>query len=374
MIFLYIRPHYNNTKVREQSNELAQKVLQKTRAAREHELKRIQNIKDKELAEWKKKTSCKIQNKIDDCIGNFGNAHIAAVDASCEEDESLRERRDEQDLMAAIRGRSAMLQVQREREREFEDKLLKKKRSHQKTVGIQADFLTQQRFSKAMSESKQTQAVPAIEISDEEEMYSTKPNPHKHSEQYNPQNFTSHSVDSSNNCDSDDGDIAELETDESVKDLEQSEGEFNQITNLLRNGLTKSTNNDEQLSISSDNESLELPPKIYIPKNLTIKHKVTVSPTKKKKGILKKSPTKSPAVKKNLKKQTTPVKSKTTEIAENRVRYIDYGNKYETSYIPDKNLVVRSEKTSGRNDARENAQKQTDGDLITQKINNDILQ
>ncbi|KAL7033856.1 hypothetical protein ACKWTF_007748 [Chironomus riparius] len=349
--------------VREQSSELAQKLLKKTRSAKEQELKKLQHIKVKELGELKKKTQCEIQKQIDDCVENFGDAHIAAVDASCEEDEFLRDRKDEQDLMAAMRGRVSMLKVQRERERELENKLLKKKRQQQKTIGIQADFLSQRRFSENLI-NKQKKAES--DVSEEEETnFNVKPNLHKHSQQYNPQNYTSNSVDSSNNCDSESESIAELEQDESVRDNDESEVEFNQISNLLRHKLH---NNRENIQIneivdvgSSDSESISY--SVVLPKKVTIK----TSPIKKKKGILKQSPAKITI----NKKLSSPVKRKKEQSSDNRVRYVDFGNKYETTYVPDKNLIVRNEKS--KTNARQNAQMQTDDDVITKKINEDIL-
>lgn len=314
------------------------------------------------MGDWKRKTQCEIQKQIDNCVGNFGDAHIAAVDASCEEDELLRDKRDEQDLLASMRGRSAMLKVQREREREMENKLLKKKRQQQKTVGIQADFLIQRRFSENLINNQRNVETDVSEEEGNNDVFSIKPNPHKHSEQYNPQNYTSNSVDSSNNCDSESEGIAELEDDESVRD--ESEVEFNQITNLLRHGLHKNQDNVEFNEIidigSSDSESISYSKEL--PKKVTIKS----SPTKKTKGILKKS-----SAKQNNKKSSSPLKSKKVQPADNRVRYVDFGNKYETTYVPDKNLIVRNEKS--KTNARQNAQMQTDDDAITKKINDDIL-
>ncbi|XP_070491951.1 putative leucine-rich repeat-containing protein DDB_G0290503 [Chironomus tepperi] len=351
--------------VREQSSELAQKLLKKTRSAKEQELKKLQQIKEKELGEWKRKTQYEIQKQIDNCVGHFGDAHIAAVDASCEEDEFLCDKKDEQELMAAMRGRVAMLQVQRERERELEKKLLKKKRQQQKTVGIQADFLTQRRFSENLINKQKNAETDVSEEEGNDSVFIVKPNPHKHSEQYNPQNYTSNSVDSSNNCDSEIESIAELEEDESVKNNDESEVEFNQISNLLRQRLH---NNQDSIKInkvidvgSSDSESISY--NVEFPKKVTIR----TSPIKKKKGILKNSPAKI----NNSKKQNSPVKSKKVQASDNRVRYVDFGNKYETTYVPDKNLIVRNEKS--KTNARQNAQIQTDDDAITKKINEDIL-
>lgn len=350
--------------VREKSSELSQKLLKKTRSAKEQELKKLQQIKQKELSEWKKRTQCEIEKQIDNCAGNFGDAHIAAVDASCEEDELLRDKRDEQDLLASMRGRVAMLQVQRERERELESKLLKKKRQQQKTVGIQADFLTQRRFSENLINNQRHAETDMSEEEGINDAFTVKPNPHKHSEQYNPQNYTSNSVDSSNNCDSDSEGIAELEEDESVRGNDESEVEFNQISNLIRQRQHNNQDETEFNEIinvgSSDSESISY--SIELPKKVTIK----ASPNKKKRGILKKS-----SLKHNSNKSSSPVKSKKVQPAENRVRYVDFSNKYETTYAPDKNLIVRNEKS--KTNARQNAQIQTDDDAITKKINDDVL-
>lgn len=332
--------------------------------AKEEELKKLQKIKEKELNEWKRRRQNQIQEQIDCCIQEFGNAHLAAINASCEETESLREVRDEQDLMASVRGRVAMLSEQRRREREAEERLQKKKRKHQKTIGIQADFLTQRGFSENMNKGndsgseEEEEAVPK---------FTSKPNLHKHQNDYNPQNYTSNSVDSSNTNDSDSADG----NDEVPK---EDSMEFNQITNLLKQKMqeiydapTRKIAEQKVIDVSSESSSdvefIPLPAKKVSP----VKKQSTARKDMKKslqKGILKskKPPTKT--------KNPSPKKTnKSTE--NNRVRYVDFRNMYETSYEPRKDLVKRSEPTKSLN-AKEEAQIQT-GELFSEKINDDVL-
>ncbi|KAG5680107.1 hypothetical protein PVAND_009633 [Polypedilum vanderplanki] len=347
--------------VREQSNELAHKLRNKVRLAQEQELKRIQEENRKELGEWKRRNHNQIQAKIDECIADFGNAHIAAVDASCEENEFMKQEREEKDLMAAIRGRKAMLQVQREREKQAEERIMKKKRQNLKTTGTQADFLTQHNFKENFDVKKvQTQSDQDREDEDES-VFVSKPNLHKHSikidTNYNAQNYTTNSVDSSNNCDSDE--VEELHDD--TQNESESDIEFNQISNLLHKKqqvAVEMQKEDDVISISESSSSIE----IVQPKKLIKK----TSP--KKKGILKKSPNK-----KNAKsKKTTSLNKKSKAVDENRVRYVDYtkGN-YETTYVPPKTLITRSEKP--KINARQEAQVQTDDYMISKKMNAEIL-
>lgn len=347
--------HYCALQVREQSKEIAQEVRDKVRLAKEEELKKLQKIKEKELNDWKKRRQTQIQEHIDNCIQDFGNAHIAAINASCEETESLREAREEQDLMASVRGRVAMLSEQRRREREAEERLQKKKRKHQKTIGIQADFLTQRGFSEDLthpdsdSEVEEKEAVPK---------FTCKPNRHRHQTDYNPQNYTSNSVDSSNTNDSD-------SAEENVVAQKDDSMEFNQITNLLKQKMqevydapTKKIATPKVVDISSESSSdvefIPLPAKRLSP----VRKHMKESPQK---GILK---SKKPTTKNSSPKKT----SKTTD--NTRVRYVDYRNMYETSYEPRKDLVKRSKPMRSLN-AKEEAEVQTD--IISKNINDDIL-
>lgn len=366
--------------VREQSNEIAGKLRNKVRDAQKQELKRLQKESEKELGEWKRRSHSQIQAKIDECVKAFGNAHIAAIDASCEENELLRQDREEQDLLAATRGRKAMLQVQREREKQAEERLSKKKKHNQKTIGIQADFLAQRGFSESLANKKSTNHAQATEEEEDESntFFTSKPNLHKHSikinNNYNPQNFTTHSVDSSNNCDSDEIDDLDLDDVEENQTQNESEVEFNQITNLLKHRATTESSENERevdeiivLSASESTSSIE----ILAPRKKTSVKKH--SP--KKKSIIKKSPNKKTVVKSNKVKAVKSPAKKTTKSKdeENRVTYVDYtNNKYETTYIPSKNLITRSEKP--KFNAMQEAQVQTDDHMISKRIDADILQ
>lgn len=367
--------------VREQSREIAQEIRDKVRLAKEEELKKLQNIREKELNEWKRRRQCQIQEQIDCGIRDFGNAHIAAIEASCEEGDSLREERQEHDLMAAVRGRVAMLQEQRKRDKEAEDRLQKKKRKNQKTIGIQADFLTQRGLSENITKDRNIQIDLMQGESDEEEnipKFTSKPNLHKNQTAYNPQNYTSNSVDSSNNNDSDSAEeIQEQSMENSL--------EFNQITNLLKQRMqevydapmkriTESQVIDISSESSSDVEIVPLPAENVSPLKKPSQTKKVMKKSPQK-SILKsnKSPAKTKATTATKKPLSPPKKSKTKSTESNRVRYVDSRNMYETSYVPRKDLVIRNEPSRPLN-AREEAQLLTDkDDLISKKINDDIL-
>lgn len=290
---------------------------------------------------------------------------MAACDASCEEDEAMHQRREEHDLLAAQRGRTAMLQEQRKREREAEQRLLKKKRKRQKNASVQADFLTQ----KSASRSPIKILVPANVVEEEEcceeeeinaprvETFASKPNLHKNStSNYNPKNFASDSVDSSNNYESvDEISSSELELD--------SEEEFHQITNLLKQKCYEQYRDppvtlSEEPMIISDSSSIEADP---LPPPKT-KKKTLVALQPAKRSILKKC-------------QTKPVKTKTPEPSsikqsaerDNRVKYVDFANQYTTSYAPDVDLVTQNTETSKTN-AKTAAKKHR-----TPVVNDDIL-
>lgn len=335
--------------MREQSKEIAKKVRDNVRIAKQEELLKIQKIKEKELAEWKRRRQCQIENQIDCGLRDFANAHIAAIDASCEENEALREEREEQDLMAACRGRVAMLQEQRKRDKEAEERLLKKKRKHQKTIGIQADFLTQRGFSEKVAQKDIH--VNLIDDSEEEEeipRYTSKPNIHKHHNIDN--NHSANSIDSSNN---DDNAPEEIESDH--------EPVFNQITNLLKQRMqeiydapTKKINQAQQpvetLSSSTHSSDVEI---------------VTKSPPK-----AKKSPTKKGILKgnKSVKKVPSPIK----KVKNNTVRYTDYTrNLQQKTYVPPKDLVTRNDGTVPIRNAREEAEIENQG--IQTKIDDNLL-
>lgn len=348
-------------KVREQSKEIAQELRDKVRIAKEEEIKKLQKIKEKELNEWKKRRQDQIQDQIDCCIQDFGNAHIAAINASCEESESLREQREEHDLMASVRGRVAMLSEQRRRDREAEERLEKKKRRHQKTIGIQADFLAQRGFSESNKMNKIN--LVQSESEEEDEKFTNKKNLHKHQTHYNPQNYTSNSVDSSNTSDS-----IEEEEDENENSLE-----FNQITNLLKQKMQDAYDapkrKGEIVDISSESscdvEVVPLPAKKISP----LKKKPSIKDTKKQpqKSILK--PKKSPL--KPSKKSPKTTSKKDTE--SNRVRYVDFRNMYETSYEPKKDLVKRSEPSRSLNAKEEAKVHSKNSEMISKQINEDVL-
>lgn len=298
----------------------------------------MQEIKQRELEEWKKRTQCELQQECGRCLSNFGAAHIAACETSCEEGEALQQKREEYDLMAASRGRTAMLSEQRKRDREAEERLAKKKKRQQRNAGVQADIVSKRDFGTNVEQFEDDEEQSEEESVRVEKPFVSKPNLHKSSaSSYNPKNFTSHSIDSSNNLDS--------EVEESSPEVEESEEEFNQITNLLRNKFVdirhepraETVQEPIEVSESSEDEPVVPPP----PK----KHVKLLSP--KKKSILKKA--QSP---KGAKSKSKP-KPKQPEPRDNRVQYLDFGNKFVTSYIPGEDLVTENVKSSKPNASKE---------------------
>lgn len=269
-------------------------------------MKRIQEIRQKELENLKRLQCQQIGEEYAKSLENFGAAHIAALDASCEEDEIDVQKRDEYDLIAATRGRSAMLQVQRSRDREAEDRLAKRKRKGLKSVSIQADFVTR-------TQPLRSKSLPEPSTESEEDSssakYMSKLNQHK-SSTYNPKNFTSNSVDSSNHGES------VIDDDTSIE-VEESEEEFDQIKNLLKrrcfefdNQLESHENDPVTISESSSSKiEVEIPHKKIQTYKTTKPHNIP-----KKPSILKmnKSPKKDKKVNYNFlktnKKQSNNVK------------------------------------------------------------------
>lgn len=295
-------------------------------------MRKLQAIKQRELNEWKRRTQCEIQQQYSECLSNFGAAHIAACEASCEEDEPLQQRREEYDLMAAQRGRSAMLQEQRKRDREAEDRLAKRKRRLQRNASVQADIVSNREFGTNVDNLDDGEISEDEEPAVRVETFTNKRNLHINSStQYDPKKYSCNSVDSSNNCDSE-------EHEESSGDME-SELEFNQITNLLKQRSSgrfepaQETKVVIELPSSSDEEEEVVQP---VPPKKSLK----LPPQQK--SILKK--TLSP--KKKLKVKPP---AKTPQPDQNRVKYVDLRNKYTTSYIPDDNLVTQNQQTSRPN-------------------------
>lgn len=305
-----------------------------------------------------KRRQCElIQAEYGHCLSNFGAAHIAACDASCEEDEAIHQRREEYDLMAAQRGRSSMLQEQRKRDREAEERLAKKKRKHLKNVSVQADFVTCREVGVNMTNVFGQNEDDGGEVEEESgrggvrvEHFINKPNLHKSqsTSTYNPINFTSNSVDSSNNCDSDEEQSA-LELD--------SEVEFNQITNLLKQ---KSYNfHRDPPPVEKFKEIIELTDSSEsepAPRQPPQKQKQVKLPTEqlKKKTILKKVPA-----------------TKLTKKVPEEVNYLDFANKHVSSYTPSDDLVTRNTQKSGRNakvEAKRQEQRMTKG-----AVSDDVL-
>lgn len=309
------------------------------------------------MEKCKKLHHCKIQQEYVNSLVNFGAAHIAACEASCEEDEDLFQKREGHDLMAAQRGRSAMLEVQRKRDREAEQRLAERKRRNLKNASVQADIVTRRDFGTCHDFQ---QVNDSEDVSDEDEnknvrvqTFTNKRNLHKSSaSNYNPQNFTSNSVESSNNCESED-----IET-----SSEQESDEFNQITNLLKQKTYERDRDFDQKSedpveLSDSSEEEEQPRRQVV--------KETKPQVPKKKSILKKVP--SPVkISKKPKEVSRPSHS---DPQDKRVKYVDLSNKYTTSYIPRDDLVTENQATT--TNARTEAKKQNKA--VLNGVSSDVL-
>lgn len=309
----------------------------------------MQAIKKQELEEWKKRTQCEIQQHYGHCLSHFGDAHIAACDASCEETEQVHQKRKEYDLMAAQRGRSAMLQEQRKRDRALEDRLAKKNKRNLRNTAVQADLVTSREVGTNVNTLDDPLSEETEEVSDEEGTMITNAAHKSSTSHYNPAKYVCNSVDSSNNCDSEDQ--------ESFEDVGESEAEFNQISNFLRQKRFDGYDfrgsealDEENAHISKSSEEEIQPP---APKVIQNEKMATT-----KKGILKKpiSPKKKPKLKTPVKRPPAP---KTTKPESLRVKYVDFANKYTTTYAPNANLVIENQRTSkpnARNEASIQAQ------------------
>lgn len=307
----------------------------KVQCEKKNQLNKLHEIRKREIEECRRRQRNQMEKEYESCLENFGAAHIAACEASCEEDEALFQKREENDLMAAQRGRSAMLSEQRKRDRAAEERLVQKKRRNQKNASVQADLVSRKNFG-ANYNSQHHIEIESENVSEEEDenvrvqTFTNKRNPHKTSTSiYNPQNFTSNSVESSNNYESED-----IET-----SSERESDEFNQITNLLKQNIYERDQknsdglSDDPIELSDSSEEKE-PPKRQNFKNPS--HKVI-----QKKSILKK--VRSPI--KTLTKSSNKIVHAQDD---KRVKYVDLANKFTTSYIPKDNLVTESQ-DSGTN-------------------------
>lgn len=317
-------------KVRQQSKEIAQQVRVRVQCEKENQLKKIQEIKNREMAEWKKRKQCDIQQEYDSCLSNFGAAHFAACETSCEEDDLNTLQREEYDLLAAQRGRCAMLQEQRKRDLEAVERIMKKKRNFQRSVSIQADLKDFQHDKKVMVPDQDETESTNVKV----DTFANKSDLPKNS--YSPKNFTSNYTDSSNNC----------ESESSCTEIE-SDVEFNQISNLLKQKCFEKYNEDtstnpHKIIELSDTSCEEIEPAPKLPSKQT------------KKSILKQTApiegTKSDK-KRSEKERSTKLELKRSD--NERVKYVDFGNHYTTSYLPENDLVAQSVKNSIRNAATE---------------------
>ncbi|CAO1410041.1 unnamed protein product [Diamesa serratosioi] len=344
--------------VRRQSNEIAKQLREKVHNEKEVQLRKLAQTKEKELNEWKRNELNNIEKDYENCMANFGAAHKAAQEYNVEQG-IFKEKRKEYDLMAAERGRSSMQHEQRRREKEAEEKLIKKKRMRQKTIGVQADLMQNERiFGREI-----INLTGNCEDEDEEggcrvSTFKNKSNPprqHSAKNNYNPKNFTSNSVESfTQNEESD-------QTEDSTSNEESLE--FNQITNLLKQKCWDYSDNEPvkknqnlrknvvQIEDLSSDESEENENARYSPPPPPLRTKSSKSPAKKsilKPGAAKSSKTKSPM-------KSTSSKKKTPKEYPNAVQYHDIVNRSSRNYIPDDGLVTHNNNSKGRPNAIQEA-------------------
>lgn len=349
--------------MRRQSNEIAKQLREKVHNEKEIQLRKLAQTKEKELNEWKCNELNNIEKDYENCMANFGAAHKAALDYNVEQG-IFRKKRQELDLMAAERGRSSMQLEQRRREKEAEEKLIKKKRLRQKTIGVQADLLKKERtFGREIINLSNYDDTDNCEDEGEEEScrvstFKSKSNLPRQSSaknNYNPKNFTSNSVESFTQNEGSD------QTEDSTSNEESLE--FNQITNLLKQKCwdhsenepvkkyQNKRDNDVRIEDLSSDESDEVINERYSPSPPPLRPKSAKSSAKR--SILKpeaaiSSKTKSP------RKQVTSKKKPNKEDS-NAVQYHDIGNKFTRSYIPEDDLVTFHKSSKGRPNAMQDA-------------------
>lgn len=350
--------------MRRQSNEIAKQLREKVHNEKEIQLRKLAQIKEKELNEWKSNELNNIEKDYENCMANFGAAHQAAQEYNVEQG-IFRKKRHEFDLMAAERGRTSMQQEQRRREKEAEEKLLKKKRLRQKTIGVQADLLKKERtFGREIINLTNYEDTDHCEDEGKEgdcrvSTFKSKTNPPRQSSMknsYNPKNFTSNSVESFTQNEGSD------QTEDSTSNEESLE--FNQITNLLKqkcwehsdNELTKKNQNNRHNNVRiedySSEESDEAINDRYSPPPPQVRPKSSKSPAKR--SILK--PEAATVSKIKSPRKTATSKKQSNKDNSNVVQYHDIGNKYTRTYVPEDDLVTYHKSSKGRPNAMQEAQ------------------
>lgn len=290
-------------KVRQQSKDFAQQVRRDVKLEKEQQLKKVQAVRKRELNEWKHKTQNEIQQQYGQCLSKFGNAHLDACEASCEENESLFNKREEFDLLTAERGRTAMLQEHRKREREVEFRLLQKKRKLLRNATVQVDLISKRDFGANVDtlHAHKEAAIENEKIADRVEAF-VKRNDEKSSSNAA---YARHADESSSGPG-----IVEKESDF------ESELEFEQITNFLKQHCFARNENDEKAEdIIIDSE------KDYC-----------ISAQKNEDSSSKAGTT-----------------QKSSVMAPDLARYLDLNRKYTTIYELDKNIGVENKNNSKAN-------------------------
>jgi hypothetical protein len=244
------------------------------KSGKEEQMRRLEKLKEMELLAWKKKNVGELERKFENCLKNVGEAHRAAKEEEIERG-IFQQKREEFDLMAAQRGRFATHKELEARRKEEEERVMKRKRMRQKTVGIQADFFEKPTLEKTRIDDFEDSSEN-YSLCEEHPVGSFKA-PHK----YNPTNFApSSSTDSSI--------LPSVQT-----DSEESQ-QFDQITKLLKRKQSWKFSDSEQqeeeeipvqeiLEISDESDSENIAPQ---PSTKTAKH----TPRKPPKRVVVKSP------------------------------------------------------------------------------------
>ena len=302
----------------------------------------------------------------------------------------FQEERETFDLIAADRGRSAIAKELEKRKKDEEAKALRRKKLKQKTIGIQTERIEKvHRAGKKIQPpvaSTSTQASLRLEdCSDQDsdnEVYNkcyesdeepevarniVKPSTVTTKVIYNPQNFTTHSTDSS------------------VNTPDDSSLEFHQITNILKRQQCWDFDNSPekpqkaqkppqkspeivQIDLSSESEEEAQP----IRSPLKLKRS---SPIKKKTIALKQPPR--IIQKRNItrKPEVAPREKSVENNRRKNVKYVDFSNQYSKEYQQPKDFVIQhrrpsvpSEKLNAMEEARS-----LNREEVNKEVNQDLL-
>lgn len=210
---------------------------------KEKQLKRVLATRQLELDAWKLKTQNDLRRQYGQCSEQFGNAHLNACDASCEVSESILCQREEFDLLAAERGRTAMLQEHRKREREAEQRLQQKKRKRQRDAITQADLISTRDIAVN---------VDTLMTQDDGEEASENEIPEVHPVRVVRQNQDKVSSDADSDC-------IIVESSSAPSEMSSDESEFNQITNILKQKSFKPARDGQKGNLRFAEKVIDVP-------------------------------------------------------------------------------------------------------------------